>query len=540
MNLRDYQQKACDALWEELCLTTNSPLAVLPTGAGKSLVIANLASRLLDLNDNSRCVIITHRKELLLQNRQELATLLKQPESNFGLFCSSLNSFTIKQITFASVQSVARNIGKFGHVNLIIVDEAHLVPRKTASSYQKILNSFKETNPRLRLIGLTATPYRLDSGSLVDGEGALFSNICYDVSIRWLISNRYLVPLVSKRSVENSMDLSSVGVVAGEFESKGTARATSSVLYGALKQCASHQNTRRSWLLFLPSIGLAEEAVNTLRSMGVRTQLVTGTTPPAQRDEYLRQFKNKQIQALVSVDVLTTGFNAPNVDMIVLLRPTKSLSLYVQMVGRGTRKYEGKQDCLVLDFGGNIERFGPVDAVEPEKKFAKDKKAAPHKFCPECGRSSPLSSSYCEDPLCGYVWPPLEKGTKALQEIASSAAILSEPELWDLRGVVVKLHVSGRTQMPMVMIEYLRRGSNKHATQFLCFDHEGFAQRQAVKWWKENMPSVETPSTSAEAADLLNFYWRKPREVVVVRNKKYYNVVGVTYEDSGQPSTVRY
>lgn len=538
MQLRAYQQQACDALWDELCQTDNAPLAVLPTGAGKSLVIANLINRMLELGDNSRCVVLTHRKELLMQNRHELASLLKRSEGNFGLFCSALSSKTVRQVTFASVQSVARSAKNLGLQNLVIIDEAHLVPRKTASIYQKIIFALKEVNPRMRIIGVTATPYRLDSGSLTEGKGAIFTNIAFEIGIRQLIDQEYLCPLVSRRSVDSSMDLSDVKVVAGEFDAKGVERSASKIIHPALHECVRYKDARKSWLVFMPSVSLAETAVEELRSVGIRCQLVTGSTPPAERDLYLKQFKAKQIQALVSVDVLTTGFNAPNVDLIALLRPTKSLSLYVQIVGRGTRKAEGKQDCLVLDFGGNIERFGPVDAVEPDKKSTGKKKEAPIKFCPECGLLAPLGALCCTEPTCGYVWPPPTKGEETIQKVASNAAILSEPEVWDVKGVVYRVHMSSKTHIPVVMLEFYIANSKKKATTALCFEHEGFAQIQAIRWWKQNVVCETIPSTSEEAVALLSLHWREPRQVVVIRNKKFYNVTRFIYEDTGQPSAI--
>ena len=218
------------------------------------------------------------------------------------------------------------------------------------------------------MIGFTATPYRLDSGMLHEGKGALFTDIAYEVSVRQLIDDGYLCPLVSK-AAETKLDVSGVGSRGGEFIPGQLQAAVDlpEITEAAIDEVVRLGADRRSWLAFCAGVEHATHVAEAIRARGFTAATIFGDTPKPERDRIIAAFKRGEIRALASMGVLTTGFNAPGVDLIAMLRPTKSTGLYVQMAGRGTRLAPGKADCLVLDFAGNVARHGPIDAVKPKR-----------------------------------------------------------------------------------------------------------------------------------------------------------------------------
>ena len=535
MDLRLYQKDCVAALWQDLVRRTDShPLAVLPTGAGKSLIIASMINSIV-LSPPARALIVAHRKELLEQNAEKIQAITGLPPKKIGVYCASLNRKDIRDVTLTSIQSAARSPDKFGKINLLLIDEAHLVPKKAYTTYQKLIRHLLIVNPRMRIMGFTATPYRLDSGLLTEGVDALFTHISYDVGMRSLIEQGYLAPLVSRRSTDTEIDTKGVAVRMGDFVQKEISSRVQDIINTALPEIVQLGANRRSWILFFPSVQTAEIGAQVLRHLGIETAIaVTGQTDRIERKRILSEYKKGRIRAICSVDVLTTGFDAPSIDLLVLLRPTKSAALYVQMVGRGSRIFPGKKDCLVLDYGGNIERFGPVDAIETApSKEGKKKGAPPYRFCPCCGLANLLSSPVCEDDSCGFEFPPPEKG-KNMTATASEASILSEPEDWVIEMVRWQKYLKKGKDVPILLLTAYEESKNgalgRKATVALCFEHEGAPRRIALDWWAKNMPyeKVGLPNTVDEANLLMN-HWETVKRAKVVKDKKYYRVERFIY-----------
>lgn len=509
-----------------MCEGEFAPVGVLPTGAGKSVVIAGILD--MAIRGNARALVLTHRQELLVQNRAELAGYMQRSELSFGLFCASLGSKTFKDVTFASVQSFA-GVQKLHHQNLLIIDEAHLVGPKESTQYRKLIARLKALNPKLKIVGLTATPFRMGQGLITEGQNAIFTKIVYNANIKDLIDQGYLCHLTSKRTVSPEINIEGARIVSGDFSKKDLEPRVAMILDSAIPQILASGDNRKSWAVFTPSVAIAESVCGVLRDKGINAALLTGDTDTLTRNRMIDSFKAGRLRCIVSVDVMTTGFNAPNIDMIVLLRPTKSLGLYIQMVGRGTRLSPGKKDCLVLDFGGNIERFGPIDVIEIESKSSdKKKRKAPHKFCPVCGMSVALSVRTCTEVECQYEWPEVSKGVRSLEKYASDANILSEPELWHVNTDILLRLVKGG--LPAIEIVYSDKNSKRKTSRFLCFDHDGFAKRKAVWWWTDNV-GVPVPSNSEEARTLIESNWVPPESIVITKKGKYFEILKEIYGD---------
>src|SRR5262249_18331170 len=273
------------------------------------------------------------------------------PDAPAGIYSAGLGRRDIgARVLFAGIQSIHRRAYDVQQCDLVLIDEAHLIPRSADTMYRRFLDTLSRINPALKVIGFTATPYRLDSGLLHEGEDRLFTDIAYEVSIRDLIDQGYLCPLVSKMT-NLKLDVGGVGSRGGEFIPGQLQAAVdrASITDAAVDEILAYGEGRRSWLVFCPGVGHGVPGAPGRARGGVSCATIFGDTPSAERDRTIAAFKRGEIRALASMGVLTTGFNAPAVDLIAMLRPTKSVGLYVQMAGRGTRLTPGKQNCLVLD-----------------------------------------------------------------------------------------------------------------------------------------------------------------------------------------------
>ena len=337
LRLRPYQRAAIDAIYAYFTVESGHPLVVIPTAGGKSLVMAAFIQEVLTHWPDERIIILTHVRELISQNFSELIRLW--PEAPAGIYSAGLNRRDVEaQILFAGIQSVHKKAYAIQRADLVLVDEAHLIPRSANTTYRRFLDDLTRINPQLKIIGLTATPYRLDSGMLHTGPDALFDDIAFEVSVRELIDQGYLAPLTSKQT-STQLDVSGVASRGGEFIAGQLEAAVDRdpITQAAIDEVVAYGQDRRSWLMFCAGVDHAQHVCDAVQSRGVSCATIFGHTPKAERDRIIAAFKRDEIRALASMGVLTTGFNAPAVDLIAMLRPTKSTGLYVQMAGRGTR-----------------------------------------------------------------------------------------------------------------------------------------------------------------------------------------------------------
>ncbi len=375
--LAPYQQAAITAIYNYFADKSGHPIVVIPTAGGKSIVLAAFVQGVLRQWPDQRILIVTHVRELIAQNHAEMMGLW--PDAPAGIYSAGLRKREIgARVLFAGIQSIHRRAYDVQQCDLVLIDEAHLIPRASDTMYRRFLDTLARINPHLKVIGFTATPYRLDSGMLHEGDERLFTDIAYEVSIRDLIDQGYLCPLVSK-ATDVELDVAGVGSRGGEFIAGQLQAAVDRdpITKAAIDEVMAYGEDRRSWLLFCSGVAHATHVAEAVRERGVSCATIFGDTPAAERDRIIAAFKRGEIRALASMGVLTTGFNAPAVDLIAMLRPTKSAGLYVQMAGRGTRLAPGKDNCLVLDFAGNVARHGPVDAVTPQDGQARRRAPRP-------------------------------------------------------------------------------------------------------------------------------------------------------------------
>ena len=357
LQLRPYQREAVQAAIAHFRKSQAAACIVLPTGAGKSVVIAELARQA-----KGRVLVLAHVKELCEQNHDKLTRMGVQA----GLYAAGLGrKQTDFAITCASVQSVARNLEAFAQAHsLLIVDECHRVSDGEDSQYGQVVAALSKHNPQLRLLGLTATPYRLGmgfiyqyhcSGSVRSEERRPFDSCVYEVSLGDMIRAGFLVPPRVQDAPIAQYDFSALEAdpLTGETEVNRLLVSHPRVTQAIVEQVMdlARAQARQGVMLFAASVAHAREIAGYLPEREVA--LVLGDTPVPERDALVSAFRERKLRYLVNVAVLTTGFDVPHVDFIAILRPTQSVSLFQQIVGRGLRPSPGKQDCLVMDYAGS-------------------------------------------------------------------------------------------------------------------------------------------------------------------------------------------
>ncbi|OEA54295.1 ATP-dependent helicase [Vibrio parahaemolyticus] len=384
--LRPYQADSVKAVIHYFRKHSTPAVIVLPTGAGKSLVIAELA-RLA----KGRVLVLAHVKELVEQNHAKY--------EGYGLkgaiFSAGLGrKETDQQVVFASVQSVVRNLDSFkNQFSLLVIDECHRVPDDKNSSYQKVITHLRELNPGIKVLGLTATPYRLGMGWIYQyhtrgqvrtEESRFFRDCIFELPIRYLLDENFLTPARMMDAPVLSYDFSQLKPAnTGRYKEAEmdmvidkAKRATPQIV----EQIIQYARKRKGVMIFAATVRHAQE-IHGLLPEG-ETAIVIGDTPTPERDAIIQAFKNREIKYLVNVSVLTTGFDAPHVDLIAILRPTESVSLYQQIVGRGLRLSEGKNECLVLDYAGNSYDLYQPEVGDPKPDSTSEIITIP---CPACG-----------------------------------------------------------------------------------------------------------------------------------------------------------
>ena len=472
---RWYQREAVDSLFDYfrehpgydangLPVKAN-PLICLPTGTGKSHVIGDFVREAMQTYPGTRIAMATHVKELINQNAAKLQEAW--PLAPLGIYSAGLKSRDFMQpIIYGGVQSMVKKAEIFGRRDLLIIDEAHLLGPSADTSYQKYIEELQKLNPYLKVIGLTATPYRLGLGCLTNGN--IFTDICYNLctidGFNRLIAEGYLCPLIPKRT-RTELDVSNVGMVNGEYRAGELQEAVDKyeTTFEALKEVVQEGYNRRSWLIFASGVEHAEhigEMLNT--AFGIPTCVIHSKKSDKQNEEALAAWRRGEFRAAVNMNALTTGVDHPAIDLIAMLRPTMSPGLWVQMLGRGTRVFLGKENCLVLDFAGNTRRLGPInDPVIPKPKGNGPPGDAPVKICPSCGTYCHTTAKVCI--VCGYQFP----ATENLDNHASTDALLRsdlpQVEPFEVSHVVLTPHMSkelpGKPSRSSFKVSYYCKGA---------------------------------------------------------------------------------
>lgn len=563
MAARDYQLFAAQSIWDFFEKKSGHPLVLMPTGTGKSHVISIFAQSVLAYFPRTRIICATHVKELIQQNYNKLVEAW--PTAPAGIYSASLGQRDIhNNIVFGGIQSMAKKAHAFGHVDMVLVDEAHTVSPSETTLYRKFIDALTKVNPNLKVIGLTATGWRLGHGKIHEGEGALFTDVCVDMTtveiFNWFISEGYLLPLHPKKP-KSELDVSGVHMRGGEFIQSELQNAVdkADITLRALEEAVRDYSHCKKWLIFASGVEHAVHISDALNELGVTCGYVHGALSDGERDEVLRKHRVGELKAITNNNVLTTGYDDPEIDLIIVLRPTASPVLWVQLLGRGTRpvwptndgsnwhlwpqgyvasgRYdlgttagrilciqEGpKQFCSVLDFSGNTRRLGPVnDPVIPGKKGSKGG-PAPVKLCEACEHYNHASARFCA--ICGAEFT----FTTKLKQAASTEKLIKGDtpvvEVYRINEITYQpFERSGKPRMLRVTYYCNLRKFD----EYICIEHPpGFAKMRADKWLRKRTDSYfSTVDQLLQSADQL----RRPTHISVWINKQYAEIMDYDFE----------
>ena len=520
--LRPYQREAIDAVWTWLDNNPGNCLASIATGGGKSICMSTFAKEACDRYPGTRVMIIAHIKELLAQNLKALLSVWSS--APVGLWSAGLNSKTKHQVTIAGIQSVHKLAAKFAPIDLVIIDECHLIPKSGNGMYLNFLKGLRIYNPNMRVVGWTATHFRTDTGLLTEGDDRLFDGIAYETDLGQMITSGWLCPIVSKGGATKA-DLTGVHKRGGDYIPGELQNAMDKghLIEGALDEIEKYAADRKSILCFCSGVEHAAHVAEAARRRGIAANHVSGDMATAERDRAINDFKAGRTRLLTNANILTVGFDHPATDCIVLLRPTQSPGLYIQIAGRGLRKHSSKENTLFLDFTDTVARFGPIDQLKIKSKRKKGEgsiSVAPCKECKNCHELVHTAVMVC--PGCGYEWPAtgVDHGTEASSAVIVAA--LAGPMVYPVVEVEYAVHKKpGKPDS--IKVEY--HCAERSFTEWLPIEDErSFVRKHAVSWFWDR--GATCPNTVAEAVEMFKANRIPAPDTIVVKpDGKYWRIV---------------
>lgn len=524
IKLRDYQDDTIKAIKEYVGNGGKAGLVCLPTGSGKSVIPAAILKDIFQTNPYTRALMVTHRKTLIEQNFKALKRMWS--DAPCGIFSAGLKRKDYHDaITYCGIQSVYKKAELFGKIDIVLVDEVHLVSPNSETMYGSFLSKLREVNPNLCVIGMTATAFRLDSGMLIDGD--MFDDSIIDLTLgddfTWFIDQGYLCEVHAK-DVDGRFDTSDVAKSKGEFILRSLTEKfnRTEVSERIVNTVLARRGDRKHGLTFAISIEHAEELCRMYNDVGITAVVAHSKLSDDEVAVNIECFTSGRCEMLVDVERYTTGFDYPNINLIVTARPTESASLHIQMNGRGTRPVyaegfdlttkEGRlaaiaagpkpDGCMVLDFAGNSLRLGPMNAPvtganKPEQTHDGEM-IAPQKICPMCLSYVHAAKSRCETRnsngmFCSYEFPQGEEVSMS-GEIIPGILIrrdsIREDRLYDIVNYFVREGVSMHGK-PFVTVTIIAKGLKDTISETMYISDKAFVFAKDV--WKSLLPNEPYP-----------------------------------------------
>ena len=422
MELRDYQNDLLNKLFQAYSDGYKAPCIVLPCGGGKSVITAEIAKRFTDRE--KRVLFLVHRRELVEQ-----------------IYYTFLGwNVDMQLCKIKMVQTAARRLSKIEPPELIITDENH---HSLAKTYQKIYDHFAD----IKRVGVTATPERMGGVGLADVNDILIEG----VTAKWLVDHGYLSPY---DYYAPAISLPKFHIKRGDYdqhEINAYFRDNVKIIYGdVLKQYKRLADGKKA-ICYLSGIEISEAVAQRFCENGIPAAHIDGNTPKAERDRIISEFRSGSIRILCNVDLISEGFDVPDCECVILLRPTKSLTLFIQQSMRCMRFREGKR-AIIIDHVNNVSEFGLPDADREWllEGHPKPKGTAPVRTCPQCFAVVGMSEKRC--PHCGFVFEPerREKRTKVLDielikynEIERARAFLTPQECQSVNDLKLYAQIHG-------------------------------------------------------------------------------------------------
>lgn len=551
--LRPYQEEMLQAIQSYLTDREGNGIVVSPTGTGKSLV-SNATIKWAVEEFGVRVMCITHDRNIIAQNCDSM--IRYWPQADAGIYSAGLKQWSTRNaIIYCGIQSVYKCPEEFGVIDLLIIDECHMLSPKEGTMYSKVLHALRRVNPELRVLGYSASPYRMGQGLLTEGD--VFNDIIIDLTkcerFCQFVEEGYLSPLHTKKT-SAEIDLKDVPMSMGDFSEKEMQLVadTTDLNKCVVLECIKHGRDRKHWLGFSSGIQHAEHLCQTFKSYGISCVVIHGTMGVEERDRLTNDFRAGKIRCVVNCGIFNVGWDFPELDLIFVARGTQSTSWWVQCLGRGTRavyavgypidtveerlaaiKAGPKPDgCLVLDFAGNTRRLGPVnDPVIPHARRKGDDVAgsAPVKVCPECDEYNHTRATVCVN--CGYQFPPSSciEGTASRDEVMVKAAQTPEYAIMS----VLSTHYSDQNSKDpswgrLVKISYGDLTKSVSEYHFPSAPLE-WKRREFAKLWVTAGGQLPVPHDSENFLERARKELKSPVRVTYTSNKKYPDVVKREY-----------
>lgn len=493
------------------------PLVALPTGSGKTVVLADIVLKAIQRWPYTKILVLSHVKEILEQNHKSLKFHTRR---DIGIYSVGMDKRETKQITVAGIQSVFRKPELFADYKLIIIDECHLIPPGDNTMYRKFFAGLKHP----RYFGLTATPYRLGQGLIYGNEESIFDDLIVDYTTKdkfnSLIRDGYLCNLKSQ-GTEIELDTKNIPTLSGDFDNKAMSKKfdIKTITNQAVQEIIKLGANYKKWLIFAIDIEHAEHIAEELAENDIPT-MVIHSKMEFDRDTVINHVRLGTFRAVVNVNVLTTGFDDSEIDLIALLRPTKSPVIHVQTIGRGLRIAPQKDHCLILDFAGNTERLGPINDITIKKKGKGKKGGEPiTKRCPSCNTIHAGAVRTCE--WCGhkFEFKILLKGTASQVDVIANKV----PTWMKVNEVKYSLHKKAGSPN-MVRVSYTC--GLRVFSEYICVEHKGYAGHRAHHWLAyRGMNDIQNAEWVVTHSQMLN----KPNRIRVDTSSKYPHIMDYSF-----------
>lgn len=502
---RYYQNRGAKKICASL-MKGHHPVGAFPTGSGKSLVLCMLTDKYLSFNIERDVLVLSHESNILKQDLGALEEYFDEME--IGLYSAGLDSKTIKKITVAGIQSVWKKPELFENVGLVIIDEAHLVNAKDSGMYRKFLKCLSA-----QYVGLTATPFRLGYGYIYKGDSALFNKLAYDLTstenYNKLVSRGYLSKMYCI-GTKLKLDTNKLPKQGGDFKESAMAvrfnKNSITEIACTEMTMAINKNKLKKILIFAIDIEHADNIAKQMNENGIKT-IAIHSKSPQKKDKSIEKFKKNKYKCAVGIQMLTTGLDIPEIDLLGILRPTMSPSLHVQILGRGGRplfakgfditlreerlqaiKEGGKPHCFVMDFAKNIARLGPINDVHvAEKKSRKGGSGeAITKICPKCKTEHFAAVKKCD--FCGHKFifktklsVESEEGEVIAKKKRKVISVRNTGTWLNVENIEYKIH-SKKGKVSSLKVTY--KSGILIFNKFICIDHGPKPRAIANRWIK--------------------------------------------------------
>lgn len=555
MDLRQYQFRTLDEVWSSLQVQLNV-LMVAPCSAGKTILFSKIIQRLLRENPAFRCLILVDREILVTQSADKLRGVAPELALSIGIVCASVASAkeVHHPVTIASRQSLIGQLDRFPPVNLIILDEAHLVACPTDENpspdqYGKILSALRGYNSQMRIVGCTASPYRLGTGYIYgsrnkSGSRPYWTKVDSAITTVELLAGGYIAPLVGRVKLDGEIlnDLAHVSMQGGEFNVGQLSDIMCKTIHisSCVEAWQQYASDRKKTLVFCATIEHAERVAEAFNLAGISSCAIHSKLTAIDNMVRMEALNRGTMRVFTSVAKLTTGMDVVDIDCIVMARPTKSTALYQQCIGRGQRLADGKTDCLVIDLVGATKEFGvDMDNLRMNIPYGSGNGEAPVKICPGehengtvCGQAVHASLKYC--PHCSFEFPSteqIEAAVGTLKKIEFNRVEIAEPVEYGVTHVSYQSHVSKNSGKELIKVSY-ECGVYSHFSEYLCLppDYSGYAVEKARSWWEDR--SDEPFPDTCEEFLFLKEELAEPVKITVVKDGKFDRITKYTFAET--------